>query len=494
MLSVVTAHSFFKLHAQQLTQSLNYLYAFDYEYKSALREEGIHSAFKPLLQSKTDTQLTRFKPRKRWIARKLFTENFIKIDTGDFYLTIDPLFNLQYYQFQDNTTGYLNGRGLRAQGHIGTRFSFYTDFFENQAFFPDYLSRYVTSYGVVPGFGRVKPFKDNGFDYAMASGYISYTPSNHFNFIFGHGKMFIGEGYRSMLISDNAFNYPYLRTTAYAWKNKIQYSWVIAKLLNLNRLSYYNSAENPFIPKNMSLHYLSFKPNPYMEIGLFENTIWQTWDSSGSKPFNFQWVNPLIGIDALTNTLTSANNTVLGLNYKINLLKGWVLYGQFVVDDDVQHAEGYQLGTKYLWKSGKNKVRFQYEFNKSYNGLYQYGSNTNQNYWHYNQPLGFSLGSDVSEQIWAFTYQRQRLLFFVKQHFIQHQGKDIYGNIELGQMPGNVNFTEILAGYLINPATNLTLEAGLVTRNSADINNMTDNQRIVQIKLKTEIFNQYFDF
>ena len=52
----------------------------------------------------------------------------------------------------------------------------------------------------------------------MANGHVSYQTSKHFNFQFGHGKHFIGDGYRSMLLSDNSFNYPYLKITTDVWK------------------------------------------------------------------------------------------------------------------------------------------------------------------------------------------------------------------------------------------------------------------------------------
>ena len=59
--------------------------------------------------------------------------------------------------------------------------------------------------------GAWKDFNETGKDYSSVSAYISYSPWSFLNIQAGHGKHFIGNGYRSLLLSDNAFNYPYLK-------------------------------------------------------------------------------------------------------------------------------------------------------------------------------------------------------------------------------------------------------------------------------------------
>ena len=128
----------------------------------------------------------------------------------DIRISIDPQLNVESGTDHVSDSSVLtNTRGFRVAGNIGKDFSFLSSFRENQSTFIPYLHSYVNSTRVVPGQGLVKVFKVNAFDYAMAEGHISYSPSSHFNMIFGHGKNFIGDGYRSLLLSDNAFNYPY---------------------------------------------------------------------------------------------------------------------------------------------------------------------------------------------------------------------------------------------------------------------------------------------
>ena len=54
--------------------------------------------------------------------------------------------------------------------------------------------------------------KDGLIDLYYSSGYINYNINSFFDIQLGHGKNFIGDGYRTMFISDNSFNYPYFES------------------------------------------------------------------------------------------------------------------------------------------------------------------------------------------------------------------------------------------------------------------------------------------
>ena len=72
---------------------------------------------------------------RSWIMRKLFFENFLIVDTGNFYLTIDPLLNIEMGKDSEDQSGQTlskNTRGLIVRGNIGEKFSFETSFYENQ--------------------------------------------------------------------------------------------------------------------------------------------------------------------------------------------------------------------------------------------------------------------------------------------------------------------------------------------------------------------------
>ena len=91
----------------------------------------------------------------------------------------------------------------------------------------------------------------------MSSGYISYSPIKEFNIQFGQGKHFIGDGYRSMLLSDNSFNYPYLSISLNLLDGKLFYKTVNAWMQTLERMPLSASPEALFKRKSGSFHYLS---------------------------------------------------------------------------------------------------------------------------------------------------------------------------------------------------------------------------------------------
>jgi hypothetical protein len=123
--------------------------------------------------------------------RKIFFESLITIqDSLDkFHLAIDPLFNFEYGRdhADSSMSFYKNTRGVLVRGDIGKKISFESSFLENQATFVKYIGDYIKSadtlfpnpakenLNVIPGQGRAKPFKKNGYDFAMSSGYVSKT-------------------------------------------------------------------------------------------------------------------------------------------------------------------------------------------------------------------------------------------------------------------------------------------------------------------------------
>ena len=144
---------------------------------------------------------------------RIFNKHIIEISGEDYYVGGSLLSNLSVgYEYQESLNAFVNTRGFIIDGFIGDRVSFQTTFLENQAIFPNYIDSLIrTQDYVIPGQGRGRTFYNNGFDYARSSGFVSIEASRNFTIQFGHGKHFIGDGYRSLCRSDNSFNYPFLR-------------------------------------------------------------------------------------------------------------------------------------------------------------------------------------------------------------------------------------------------------------------------------------------
>ena len=334
---------------------INYTISQKIEKSVLIVKQNVHSAIKPFQQT--------FIPPASYASVfndsgvyyydftvKLFQENLLNIKEDDVFLTADPLFNLTTGRtnYMDTTTWiYTNTRGVRVSGNITSKFSFETRYYENQFYYPEYLDSVADARGVAFGLGRSKTFKGKGHDVGMSSGYISYSPIKELNIQFGQGKHFIGDGYRSMLLSDNSFNYPYLSLSANLLDGKLFYKTVNAWMQTLERMPLSASPEALFKRKAGSFHYLSFKPKKQLEIGFFEGVIFRRYeDSVGEIPIDPAFYVPVIGVGSGLNVNNDFNKVVFGINVNFTPAEYIKIYGQFVMDDFSK--TGYQIGGKWF--------------------------------------------------------------------------------------------------------------------------------------------------
>lgn len=440
---------------------------------------------------------TDLKGERSWLVRKMFFENLIMVDTQNFYLTIDPLLNFEYGNDLEDTSAtnkYVNTRGFLIKGNIGKQVAFMSNFYETQAVLPQYLTEFVSETGVMPGQGRVKDFKGKGVDFGMASAYVSYSPGENLNFQLGTDKHFIGDGYRSLLLSDVAFNYPYLKGTVYLFKKKLQYTKIHAVLQNLNRLPKGSTPESLFERKTVSWHYLNYIVNKWLHIGLFESTVWQRMDSTGTLPFNYQQINPIIGINTLTTGFNSNNSSQVGINYKIKTPIQLITYGQYIYGGGNQSKKrGYQVGIKYL---GLKNTYFLIERNTVQPFTYS-AALPLQSYTHNNQPLAHPIGANFNEWVGIIRYHYKRLFVLLKANQIEYNtlGNDILlpeYTITSGAAKTTVDIKNFEIGYELNPKNHLHLLFGMLQR--TENNNSTQNTNYIYFGLKTSIRNLYYDF
>jgi hypothetical protein len=480
-------------------------------------EDKTHTGVKPfLVKSFYNDSMPQpeFNKEASWIYRKLFYENVIQIDSSDFSLSLSPILNLELskdFKASSNGTGeknlYSNTRGYRAVGTIGAKFYFESSFFENQSVFPQYLEDFVNKYQVVPGQGRVKPFKETGFDYAMASGLASYSPIKALNITFGHGKNFIGEGYRSLLLSDNAFNYPYIKTNAVLFKHALQYTSIIASLQSLNRSLNAHTPEALFVRKAASFHYLSINLGRFLQVGLFESIVWKASEENYAKrPHPFIY-NPLLFANSIIFNKDTLNNVVYGVNIKMKPLNRVVLYGQLAIDDISKGRTAYQIGIKTFDFTKIANLSLQAEFNNVKAYTYSFNDPI-QSFSHYNQALAHPFGNGFKEVLGIVNYSYKRILFQYKGNYIngystgsfKSAAYDIFEsdqtnaltNAMIAAQKEKVFYTDIQLGYLINPAYNLQLIGGFVFRDALSVTQ--NHYQIVYLSLRTALSNLYYDF
>jgi len=462
----------------------------------------------------------RVKKHKNWFLRKLREESFLAIDTLGFQLQIDPLAYLELGN-QLNTSSHVwtNTRAVRMQGRIGEKLTFQSFFFENQANMPQFIDDFVKKYNIIPGQGMSRGFHTDSYDFSRSEGWISYSPSSVFNFQFGHGKRFIGDGYRSLLLSDNSFSYPFFQITTRIWN--IQYVNLFTAFSNMKTSNYWISG---YDKKYGSFHILSYYNNLGFEISLFEGIVWHGGDSTANRGFDVNYLNPIIFYRPVEFSLGSPDNAILGANLKYKLLNNLQLYSQLVLDDidfgESQKGKGYlwnkfgfQFGGKYFDAFGISNLFLQLEYNRVRPYTYSHRSDI-QSYSHYRQPLAHPLGANFEEFIALANYKLGDFQLSLKANFAiygaDNDTTNWGGNIFLIEQTASLGYpswgnftkqgfyTELLnfkaeIVYLLNPVTNLNIFTMLYFR-KLDNNISPSTDKIFTFGIRTSIENFYYDF
>jgi hypothetical protein len=457
----------------------------------------IHSAFFPIRKSYIQNILKKnindsnyykikfINSRKhKLIWSKILTDNLISVKTKNLNFYLNLLLDYHKTYLKNDTNKYWqNTRGFEIHGTLGKKLSFYTDFFENQAYFIPYIDSVVNATFVVPGQGEWKIFGNDkkGKDYNFASGYISYSPTNFLNIQFGHSKNFVGFGYRSLLLSDNSFNYPFLKFTL--TKNKLQYTAIFSELQSFKTKYYFYHYK-----KHATFTYLNYVPQPNIEIGLFEGIIWHTSDdSSYVKKFPFWYFIQIPLIRELHYGLNNKNNALIGLNFRSKIYKYGDIYGQILIDNiskiNFKNRYAYQAGIHiYDILSSKIKniswlIQLEYNYARPYTYTHQIASCA---YTQMNQSLASPLGSGFSEIIAISSIKIFDFRIFAKYNKIINsydtKNSNYGSNILLPNTTANFKNTNNFVGQ--GNKTNISILSSTI---SYEINNKTHLNIFVQI-------------
>ena len=367
---------------------------------------------------------------------------------------------------------YVNTRGVELRGTIDNKVSFYSLLTENQVRYPHYINQAIDSTLTIPYEGFWKRLSDDvGIDFLRARGYIDFNISKHISAQFGYGKHFIGNGRRSLILSDFGNNYPYLRLNTQFWK--IQYTNIFAQLIGEVRggSNFGLLGIGSFTKKYLTFHRLGMEVIPNLEIGLFESVVYGQPDSLGSNNLKLEYLNPIIFYRALEQQDGSADNVLIGLDFKYNLFRKVQLYGQLVIDELIVseafsdngwwgNKSGTQIGAKYIDAFGVDDLNLQVELNRVRPYTYSHES-LFTSYSHYMQPLAHPLGANFSEKIFSFDYRPFPKWKFGSVFMLAEYGNDI----------GDVSF-----GRDITKSYNLRPDDYGIEQNQGDVRDLFMNQ------------------
>lgn len=364
-------------------------------------------------------------------------------DSRDFTLRVNPVTHFELgYDNQADGVRYVNTRGIQLEGSIDDKFGFYAFVGENQARFPHYVEERIERGNVVPHEGFWKTFKEDGYDFITARGYLNYALSKHVEIQLGHDRHFIGDGYRSLIYSDYAPPAFFLKLNTRVWK--LHYMNLFQELISEYRRG---NVDELFPKKYMALHRLGMNITNNLNIGLFEQVIF----ARGKGKFELQYLNPIIFYRSIEQQLGSSDNAMLGLDLRWNIRNSVQVYGQLQLDEfllnEVKAGNGWwankqagQLGAKYIDAFGLNNFDLQGEFNLIRPYTYQH-INQFTNYQHYKQSLAHPNGANLYEMIGIVRYQPIPRLYLVGKAIYTKFGQDVVTASDTINWGNNVNLS-----------------------------------------------------
>ena len=335
--------------------------------------------------------------------------NLLEVNVKDFFFVVNPVFqqtlSVESGDKSDDQL-FLTSKGLSVRGMIAKRLGFSAYMTDNQERGPLFVQNRINAFNSVPGNGFYKTYKKTGTDYLDARGSINFTAAKYLDFQFGYDKNFIGNGYRSLFLSDFSNSYLFLKINTRIWKFNYMnlFTELIPQTIDIN---YGNKLLDK---KYAAMHHLSMDVTRWLNIGVFESVIF-----GRRNHFEFSYLNPVIFLRLAEQQNGSPDNAFVGIDLKANIAKRIQLYGQLLLDELVTkelkagngwwaNKFGIQAGGKYIDAFGVKNLDLQGEINLTRPFTYSHFDSL-ANYTHYNQPLAHPLGANFVEAIGIIRYQ-----------------------------------------------------------------------------------------
>jgi len=351
-------------------------------------------------------------------------------------------------------------------------------------------------------------------------GHISWQAIPQLHFLLGNGKNFIGSGYRSLILSDNAGNYPYLRIQTRL--GKITYTNLYASMNHIRVNATALLWEDIFYTdkKFSAMQMLGFPLGKRLYLTLFNGVVWNSTQINGKRSWDPNFLNPVIFYHPVNFSMNSAGNVLMGLQSRWKLKHNHVLYSQWIIDDlnmdGAFNGKGYfqskvggQLGVLWMNLFKVSNLTLRIESNAV--RPYVYGNRQPElSHSHEGQALAHHAGANFFECLGILHYRRNTWIMELKtvyrkqglDYFRQHAGSNIllgenwvdplsFGNQFLQGKPNTILMNNIRLGKVLHAPTRLTAEinAGLGSRLDA----IQYPRPYLYLALRTQLFQFYQD-
>jgi hypothetical protein len=363
--------------------------------------------------------------------------DLIHFNKEGYFFSINPVLSFQGNYEKDNSRKFpMNTtQGVELRGRIKDLVGFYFFITNNYEEPVSYAGEWISKWGAIPGAGKFNR-SGNGYQYLQIRGYADVPLiRDHISLTLGYDRHFIGDGIRSLFLSDFSEGAAFARINTKIWKLNYQNLYTILKPQSFPG----DLATSGH--KYATAHYLSLNLTRWLNIGFFETVTF-----SRSDRYEFGYLNPVIFYRAIERGMGSPDKVSIGFNAKAIVAKHFNFYTQLLINEfttkELFSGDGYwankwgiQLGGKYYDAFNLSNLDLQAEVNVVRPYTYQhYPSQTGNsiaNYTHYNLPLAHPLGAGFAEVTGIVNYQPMPRMAIHARAMYYRQGIDT-GNLNNG--------------------------------------------------------------
>ena len=430
-------------------------------------------------------------------------------------INFKPVLNLKLINEGSSGISYFIQAGVCSYFNFTKTLNLHLNVLTNINKYPSFIYNQIDSNNVLPFLGRSNFKSNKNFFLTQISGSLNYSPRNYITLSLGRNKHFIGDGYRSLFLSDYAAPYSFASLTLQAWRFKYFALWAYLPDIDVT------SGSSKFYGKYGAFHYLSINIGNRVNLGFFESVIWWANDTSTHRGFEWAYLNPVIFYRPVEYSMHSPDNSIMGGSLKVRLWKKTFLYGQLFIDDlmvkEVVANRGW-YGNKYAIQVGMKcynfcKIPFLFFQNElNYVRPYVYGHSEGlHNYGVGYQALAHPLGANFEEFLNVIRYSKKNWLFSSLVSITKtgidsssvNYGQNIYktsrsrpGNygVFLGQGLKQISsLVQLSANYKVIPKWNMYFFTSIYAKNISNGFN-AKNDFMFSIGIKTLLYNDEFDW
>lgn len=364
-------------------------------------------------------------------------QNMLYVNKRHFFFVLNPILGLNITSEQNPNEKALWSavEGLQSRGRLGNILGFSFSLTNNNLQAPTYETQYIERWEAIPG-AESYHHTAKGYQYLQFEGNLDVSLiKDHVSLDVGYGRHFIGDGIRTLLLSDFAGNNFYVGINTKIWHLNFQNLY-----LRLEPQSF--SGEPSTIGhKYAAIQYLSMNLRPWLNLGLFESV---TFSRNGG--YELSYLNPIMLNRATERDLGSPDKISLGINAKAIVAHRFNFYGQFMLNEFTAkyffkrsgywaNKWGAQLGFKYFDVFTIHNLDIQAEVNMV--RPYTFAHSLNQkglpisNFTSWNKPMAHPLGAGFREIIGNINYQPFPKWTINVRAMIYQQGVDT-GGLNLG--------------------------------------------------------------